>query len=43
MKKIVKFIAAVVLLAILSVACSHYVCPAYTLDNAGEENIADAS
>jgi len=43
MKRIVKLIAAVVLLAMLSAACSHYVCPAYSSEKASEENIAEPS
>jgi energy-converting hydrogenase Eha subunit F len=30
MKRVFKIVAAVILVAILSSACNHYVCPAYT-------------
>ena len=32
MKRLVKLLAVGVLLAMLSVACNQYVCPAYTLE-----------
>ena len=43
MKRIVKLIVAVVLLAMLSIACNHYICPAYTMRKAPVENIDEAS
>jgi hypothetical protein len=33
MKRMVKLLAVAVLLAMLSVACNQYVCPAYTIDD----------
>ncbi len=43
MKGIVKLIAVIILLTMLSVACSHYVCPAYAVDDKSEECIAEPS
>ena len=43
MKRIVKLIVAVVLLAMLSVACNNYICPAYTLEKAPEQSIDETS
>jgi hypothetical protein len=43
MKRTVKLIAAIMLLAMLSASCSHYVCPAYTKDTAKEQSDADKS
>lgn len=43
MKKFVKLIVAVVLLAMLSVACNHYICPAYTSEKADEAKVTQPS
>lgn len=43
MKRIMKLIAALLLLAMLSIACSKYVCPAYTREAAQEQNDAERS
>ena len=37
MKRIVKIAVALFLLAMLSLACSKYVCPAYTIDSEAEQ------
>jgi hypothetical protein len=36
MKKTLGFIAAIVLLAVIAVACNHNVCPAYSTDTGKE-------
>jgi hypothetical protein len=43
MKRIMKVLAALLLLAMVAVACNHYVCPAYTNDTTKEQNSADRS
>jgi hypothetical protein len=43
MKRMIRLVVAVLLLIMLSVACSHYVCPAYMSDNVSELHEADAS
>jgi PBP1b-binding outer membrane lipoprotein LpoB len=37
MKRIVKIVAALLLLAFLSIACSQHICPAYTIENEAEQ------
>ncbi len=43
MKRIMKLIVALVLLAMLSVACSKYVCPAYTKEAVKEQGATERS
>jgi hypothetical protein len=43
MKRTLKLIAAIVLMAMLVSACNHYVCPAYTKDTAKEQSEAEGS
>jgi hypothetical protein len=38
MKKITLIVAAVVVMAVLSVSCNNYVCPAYSHDADQEQN-----
>lgn len=38
MKRIVKIVAVLFLLAMVSAACSKYVCPAYSIDSEAEQN-----
>jgi PBP1b-binding outer membrane lipoprotein LpoB len=37
MKRIVKIVAALLLLAFVSVACSKQICPAYSIDSEAEQ------
>lgn len=37
MKRIVKIVAALLLLAFVSIACSKQVCPAYSIDDKAEQ------
>jgi hypothetical protein len=43
MKRTMRIFAALLLLAMLSAACSHYVCPAYTNETAKEQNDSERS
>lgn len=43
MKRMMKVLAALLLLAMVAAACSHYVCPAYTNDTVKEQNDAERS
>lgn len=38
MKKVVKIVAALLLLAMFAVACNNYVCPAYSEDSSVQQN-----
>ena len=38
MKRVIKIVAALILVAILSAACSHYVCPAYSKNTPKEQH-----
>ncbi len=39
MKKVVKLFVVLFALAMLSVSCSHYVCPAYAVEDDAKEEI----
>jgi len=43
MNRMMKLIVAILLLTMLSVACSHYVCPAYTSNDVSELTEAEQS